>query len=59
MSHTMPDCAHPDKRPTAGGCTPEQIHECHGDVQEHPCKCGPERIRECHGDVQEHPCDSA
>ena len=49
-------------------CTPQQIKECHGDVETHPCEtegcqedvdpktCSPEQIRKCHGDVKEHPC---
>jgi len=32
-------CQHPeklgDKKP--GGCSPEQIKECHGDEKKHPC----------------------
>jgi DNA-binding transcriptional ArsR family regulator len=65
-----PDCTHPEKRPAEGDCSPEQIHECHGDMQKHPCECDchgqdqpcdctPEQIRECHGDAAEHPCENA
>ena len=51
-------------------CSPEQIRECHGDL-EHPCvkdetkckqkgkdpkTCTPEQIKECHGTV-DHSCD--
>ncbi|HDQ71060.1 MAG TPA: hypothetical protein ENN19_03070 [Chloroflexi bacterium] len=50
-------CEYPEKKKDTGACTPEQIQECHGDVQAHPCQCTPERIQECHGDVQQHPCD--
>lgn len=31
-------CRHPEQRPAEGGCTPDQIRECHGDVAEHPCE---------------------
>jgi len=48
-------CEHPERKRRAEGCTPEQIQECHGDVQAHPCECTPERTQECHGEVQEHP----
>ncbi len=33
-------CEQPEKlkiKPEA--CTPEQIKECHGDDQDHPCEC--------------------
>jgi hypothetical protein len=50
-------CAHPEKKQRAKECTAEQIRECHGDVQAHPCACTPERIQECHGEVQAHPCE--
>ena len=50
-------CEHPEKKQRGGCCTPEQIQECHGDVQVHPCECTPERIQECHGAVDEHPCE--
>jgi DNA-binding transcriptional ArsR family regulator len=70
MSEPQSDCTHPEKRPSDGDCSPEQIHECHGDVQQHPCDCDchgqdqpcdctPEQIRECHGDVENHPCENA
>ena len=50
-------CAHPEKQQRAEACTSEQIRECHGDVQAHPCACTPERVHECHGEVQDHPCE--
>jgi ArsR family transcriptional regulator len=32
-------CQQPDKlKGTPQECTPEQIKECHGDTEEHPCK---------------------
>ncbi|MGD9495432.1 MAG: hypothetical protein AB7Y46_03875 [Armatimonadota bacterium] len=32
-------CQHPEKlKGTPGGCSPEQIRECHGEVKEHPCE---------------------
>lgn len=32
-------CQHPEKlKEKPEDCTPEQIQECHGDTQEHPCK---------------------
>ncbi|MBN1919512.1 MAG: hypothetical protein JW889_16565 [Verrucomicrobia bacterium] len=31
-------CTRPDKKTNkAGKCSPEQIKECHGDVEGHPC----------------------
>jgi hypothetical protein len=30
-------CCCPEK-PKPEECTPEQIHECHGEVSEHPCE---------------------
>jgi len=31
-------CEHPEKlKGKPGGCSPEQIKECHGQVKEHPC----------------------
>lgn len=31
-------CEHPEKlKGKVGKCSPEQIRECHGDVEEHPC----------------------
>jgi len=60
-----PDCTHPEMRPVEGDCSPEQIRDCHGDVQNHPCDCRdqdqsfdctPEQIQECHGDAEQHPC---
>ncbi len=31
-------CKHPEKlKGKPGECTPEQIEECHGDSEEHPC----------------------
>jgi hypothetical protein len=50
-------CEHPEKKQRAEECSPEQIRECHGDVQVHLCACTPERIRVCHGEVQAHPCE--
>lgn len=43
------NCAHPKKNLSESDCTPEQIQECHGDVEKHPCEC------DCHG--QDQPCD--
>lgn len=38
-------CEHPEKlKGTPQECTPEQIRECHGEVQEHPCET-PEKER--------------
>jgi hypothetical protein len=32
-------CEHPEKlKGRPGECTPEQIRECHGDVEGHPCE---------------------
>jgi len=32
-------CEHPEKlKGKPGECTPEQIKECHGDVEKHPCE---------------------
>ncbi len=31
-------CEHPEKKKVAAECSPEQIQECHGDVQAHPCE---------------------
>jgi hypothetical protein len=32
-------CEHPEKlKGKAEECTPEQIRDCHGDVEKHPCK---------------------
>jgi hypothetical protein len=32
-------CEYPEKRKGKNQeCTPEQINECHGDVEEHPCE---------------------
>lgn len=32
-------CERPEKlKESPGKCTPEQIKECHGDVQDHPCE---------------------
>lgn len=66
------ECDHPEKHPPDSDCTPEQIQECHGDVEEHPCECScdchgqdqpsdctEEQIRDCHGDVGQHPCEKA
>ena len=31
-------CEKPENlKTTPGECTPEQIRECHGDVEDHPC----------------------
>jgi len=31
-------CEHPERlKGKPGGCSPEQIKECHGKVVEHPC----------------------
>ena len=31
-------CEHPEKlKGKPGECSPEQIKECHGDIEEHPC----------------------
>jgi|GEM_PF-68982 len=65
-------CEKPEKLKTKPEeCTPEQIKECHGDVESHSCEsgceqpdklktkpeeCTPEQIRECHGDDSDHPC---
>ena len=35
-----PKCEHPEKlKGKPGECSPEQIQECHGDAEEHPCEC--------------------
>jgi hypothetical protein len=32
-------CQHPEKlKGKPGDCSPEQIRECHGDVEKHPCE---------------------
>ena len=31
-------CDQDKKCDDPGKCTPEQIKECHGDVQDHPCE---------------------
>ena len=32
-------CSHPEKlKGKPSECSPEQIKECHGDVEEHPCE---------------------
>ncbi len=32
-------CQHPEKlKDKPKDCTPEQIRECHGDVEKHPCE---------------------
>ena len=58
------------KRQDPSECLPEQIRECHGEGDGHPCEatgceqdatpseCTPEQIRECHGDAAEHPCET-
>jgi hypothetical protein len=34
-------CSHPEKlKGKPSECSPEQIKECHGDVEEHPCEAG-------------------
>ncbi|MFC1897758.1 hypothetical protein ACFLX8_04260 [Chloroflexota bacterium] len=31
-------CKHPEKlRGKPGECSPEQIRECHGEIERHPC----------------------
>ena len=30
-------CEHPDKKRQVEDCTPEQIEECHGEVETHTC----------------------
>ena len=31
-------CNHPDKlKGKPGECSPEQIRECHGEIEKHPC----------------------
>ena len=31
-------CQHPEKlKDTPAKCSPEQIRECHGDAEKHPC----------------------
>ena len=31
-------CEHPEKlKDKPGECSPEQIRECHGEVEKHPC----------------------
>ncbi len=38
MSKENPKCQKPEKlRGKPGQCSPEQIKECHGEEQEHPC----------------------
>jgi len=33
------NCEHPEKlKGKPGECTPEQIRECHGNTEDHPCK---------------------
>ena len=56
--HNKSGCEHPERKQDKAECTPEQIQECHGDVETHPNECTPERIEECHGEVEAHPCDS-
>jgi hypothetical protein len=40
MCGNEPECEHPERlmgrKP--GDCSPEQIRECHGDANEHPCE---------------------
>jgi DNA-binding transcriptional ArsR family regulator len=31
-------CEHPEKKKDPTDCSPEQIRECHGDVEEHSCE---------------------
>jgi hypothetical protein len=38
-------CEHPEKKVDPTECSPEQIRECHGDVEEHPCE-GKEEAQE-------------
>ena len=40
-SKSRKGCEHPEKlKSKPGECSPEQIKECHGDVEEHPCVKG-------------------
>ena len=44
----MPDeakkCEHPEKlKGKPSECSPEQIKECHGDVEEHPCEANTQK----------------
>lgn len=36
--HERAECEHPELRPEQGPCTAEQILECHGEVEVHPCE---------------------
>ena len=37
-SKRVSGCQHPEKlKGKPGECSPEQIKECHGDVEKHPC----------------------
>lgn len=38
-------CQHPEKKVDSTECSPEQIRECHGDVEEHHCE-GKEEVQE-------------
>jgi hypothetical protein len=44
MSKEDKPCENPEKlEGTPGECSPEQIKECHGNVEEHPCTQPPEQ----------------
>jgi ArsR family transcriptional regulator len=36
-------CAHPGEKQDPQACTPEQVRECHGEAEEHPCESGGKR----------------
>lgn len=36
-------CAHPGEKGDPQACTPEQISECHGEAEGHPCESGDKR----------------
>ncbi len=55
MSENHPDCAHPELRPAEGECSPEQVLECHGEVQKHPCDC--QSGCDCPGEARQNPVD--
>ncbi|MBN2548839.1 MAG: helix-turn-helix transcriptional regulator [Anaerolineales bacterium] len=55
MSETRSDCVHPGLRPADGECSPEQIRECHGEAQEHPCDC--KSGSDCQGEAKQNPLD--
>jgi len=38
MCHKTHDtCEHPERRPKDGKCGEEQIKQCHGEKEDHPC----------------------